>query len=347
LTAQEIRMAPKGLLTVAGSIDIDQFWPATKGSRSSDADTVHMKVDPQTSFLFASSPATTPKTTTKFVDAHVFDHGKKNVITSKSEIKIRLQGLDAPELHFPITVPRDPSKTGKGNEFRQPFGARAASALLDFLKGFVPPGGGSRIFATFLTHIDHPGDAIDSHGRFVGDIIVGTAASTNINTWLVENGWAYPLFYDSMTKDEIRTLLAAWKVGRAIAGRPGKAWRRPLQPFDPARTVKNAALPDNGALNIPKLFRRQATFWAQLPGPLTPAEFKAKIDLGLTGKTDKAYRLNYFLAHIAKPDRKKRIPLASRIGAQGQALFDPPDLVFAEDPSTLLDANDKPIKSWT
>jgi hypothetical protein len=30
LTAQEIRMAPKGLLTVAGSIDIDQFWPATK-----------------------------------------------------------------------------------------------------------------------------------------------------------------------------------------------------------------------------------------------------------------------------------------------------------------------------
>jgi hypothetical protein len=123
--------------------------------------------------------------------------------------------------------------------------------------------------------------------------------------------------------------------------------RRPLQPFDPARTVKNAALPDNGALNIPKLFRRQSTFWAQLPGPLTPAEFKAKIDLGLTGKTDKAYRLNYFLAHIAKPDRKKRIPLASRIGAQGQALFDPPDLVFAEDPSTLLDANDKPIKSWT
>ena len=257
-----------------------QFWPATKGSRSSDADTVHMKVDPQTSFLFASSPATTPKTTTKFVDAHVFDHGKKNVITSKSEIKIRLQGLDAPELHFPITVPRDPSKTGKGNEFRQPFGARAASALLDFLKGFVAPGGGSRIFATFLTHIDHPGDAIDSHGRFVGDIIVGTAASTNINTWLVENGWAYPLFYDSMTEDEIRTLLAAWKVGRAIAGRPGKAVRRPLQPFDPARTVKNAALPDNGALNIPKLFRRQATFWAQLPGPLTPAGSRARRSTG-------------------------------------------------------------------
>jgi hypothetical protein len=66
--------------------------------------------------------------------------------------------------------------------------------------------------------------------------------------------------------------------------------------------VKNAALPDNGALNIPKLFRRQATFWAQLPGPLTPAEFKAKIDLGLTGKTDKAYRLHYF----PRPHRQAR-----------------------------------------
>ena len=339
-------MTPKGLLTVAGSLDIDQFWPTTKGGSSSDADTVHLKVDPQTSFLFATSPAATPKTTTKFVGAHVFDHGKKNVITAKNEIKIRLQGIDAPELHYPVIAKRHPSKQGLGNEFRQPFGARAASALGEFLKGFVGPGGGSRIFAAFLTHINRPGEAIDSHGRFVGDIVVGTTDSTNINTWLVENGWAYPLFYDSMTEDEIRTLLAAWKVGRAIAGRPGKALHKALQAFDPTRTVKNAKLPDNGRLNIPKLFRRQSTFWVQVPGPLTPEEFKAMIDQGLTGKTDKAYRLSYFLAHIAKPDRKKRIALASRIGAQGQALFDPPDLVFAEDPSTLLDANDKPIKSW-
>jgi len=338
-------MAPKGLLTVAGSIDLAQFWPATKGGPSSDADTIHLKVDPQSSFLFAASPGAKPKATTKYVDAHVFDHGKKNVISAKNEIRIRLQGIDAPELHYPISTPRDPAKKGKGNEFRQPFGAAAASALLEFLKGFAGPGG-TRIFATFLTHIDRPGDAIDSHGRFVGDILVGTANSTNINTWLIDNGWAYPLFYDSMTGDEVRTLLDAWKTGRAIAGRAGKALSRDLQPFDPGRTVQNAKLPDGGRLNIPKLFRRQSTFWTQVPGTLAPEAFKAKMDEGLQGKADRAYPLQYFLANIDKLDRKKRVPLAAKIGTHGQALFDPPDLVFAEDPSKLLDAAGKEIKTW-
>src|SRR5262249_52512933 len=134
--------------------------------------------------------------------------------------------------------------------------------------------------------------------------------------------------------------------GRAIAGRPGKALQKALAPFDPARTVTGAKLPDGGKLNIPKLFRRQSTFWTQVPGPLSPADFKAKMDEGLHGKSDRAYPLKYFLDHIAKLDRKKRVALASQIGAQGQAKFAPPDLVFAEDPSKLLDANDKEITSW-
>jgi hypothetical protein len=73
----------KGLLTVVGSLGVSQFWPATKGRNSSDGDTVHLKVDPNASFLFASSPGAKPKPTTKFIGAFVNDHGtKKNVITS-------------------------------------------------------------------------------------------------------------------------------------------------------------------------------------------------------------------------------------------------------------------------
>jgi hypothetical protein len=52
----------------------------------------------------------------------------------------------------------------------------------------------------------------------------------------------------------------------------------------------------------------------------------------------------YFLAHIDKLDPKKRVKLASRIGAQGQTLFK--HLVFREDPVTLFTAGGKTVTGW-
>jgi aspartate oxidase len=39
----------------------------------------------------------------------------------------------------------------------------------------------------------------------------------------------------------------------------------------------------------------------------------------------------------------QRVKLASKIGAQGQTLFKPEDLVFSEDPSTLFGADGKKV----
>ena len=341
-------MNPKGLLTVVGNLDISQFWPATKGINSSDGDTVHLKVDPNTSFLFKSSPNVKPKITKKFIGAFVIDHGrKKKAITAKNEIKIRLQGVDTPELHFPAIGKVDPSKKGTyTNEFRQPFGASSTSALHKHLQTFLGSGSGTVIHATFVTQIDTANQAVDSHGRFVGDILVGTTAAKSINTWLVENGWALPLFYDSMTDKEVQTLLDAWKIGKKSAARPGKSLRKPLQPFVPTRNVNNAKLPDGGKLNIPKIFRRQAQFWTEVPGPLTATEFVARLKKGIKGKSDKAFPLSYFLKHFKHLNPKKRVTLVSRIGSHGETLFSPEELVFKEDPATLLGANGQPVKGW-
>lgn len=341
-------MKSKGLLTVVGSIDISQFWPATKGSSSSDGDTLHMKVDPGASFLFSPAAGGKPKKTTAFLGTYVNDHGKKKkTITAKSEIKIRLQGVDTPELHYPVIATVHPSKKGKfANEFRQPYGAGAAQALHTYLKGLVGPGGGTLIHATFVTQIDHPNAAVDSHGRFVGDVIVGTAGGKSVNTWLVEHGWAHPLLYDSMTDTEVQTIVNAWKTGRKIAARPGKSLQKALQPFVPGANVNNAKLPDGGKLNIPKIFRRQAAFWTQVAGPLAPAEFVKLLNKGAKGKADTAYPLTYFLSNIHHLDRKKRVKMISKIGPQGQTLFSPEDLVFTEDPSTLFDASDRKVTSW-
>ena len=339
-------MISKGQLTVVGTIDIRQFWPASKGGTSSDGDTIHLKVDPQTSFLFASSPRAKPKRIKTFVGAYVKDGKKKRkVITAKNEIKIRLQGIDTPELHYPVIAKRDPSKkAAAATEFRQPYGASAANALHDHLKGLIGAADGTLIHATFVTRIDHLREAIDLHGRFVGDILVGTSAATSINTWLVEQGWAYPLFYDSMTDVEVQTLLAAWKIGKARAAGPGKNLKKPLLPFDATRNIKNAKLPDGGGLNYPKIFRRQATFWTEVPGPLPGSQFKQFLQQGLPKKPDKAFPTKYFLSHINALDPKKRVTLASKIGPQGQTKFEPDGLVFKEDSSTLYAGNGSTVK---
>jgi endonuclease YncB( thermonuclease family) len=341
-------MNPKGLLTVIGSLDISQFWPATKGSNSSDGDTVHLKVDPNTSFLFKSSPHAKPKITRKFIGAFVIDHGKKKkAITAKNEIKIRLQGIDTPELHYPAIGKVHPSKRGTyKNEFRQPYGAAAANALHKYLQSFLEAGSGTVIHATFVTKINTANEAVDSHGRFVGDILVGTAAAQSINTWLVENGWAFPLFYDSMTDKEVQTLVNAWKIGKKIAARPQKSLRKPLQSFVPGRNVDNAKLPDRAKLNIPKIFRRQAQFWTQVAGPLTRTEFVALLNKGIKGKPDAAFPLDYFLKNFKHLDPKKRVSLVDKISSQGNTLFSPEQLVFKEDPTTLLAANGHSVKGW-
>ena len=83
-----------------------------------------------------------------------------------------------------------------------------------------------------------------------------------------------------------------------------------------------------------------------MPGALAPAEFVKLLKRGLTGKPDTAYRLDYFLKKIDKLDPKRRITLASEICPLGQTLFKPENLVFREDPSTLLDAAGKKVTSW-
>jgi endonuclease YncB( thermonuclease family) len=85
-----------GLLRVRGQIDISQFWPVG----SSDADTTKVKVIVDAnSFAFAADRVI-------FKPTHVFDNAfvrgasRKKLIDSSSRITVRLQGIDAPELHY-------------------------------------------------------------------------------------------------------------------------------------------------------------------------------------------------------------------------------------------------------
>ena len=90
----------KGLLRSAGQLEVAQFW----SDGSSDADAVVVKVNAN-SFEFSPDPMTKPfKLTKVFERAMVKGQHEKPAIRG-GKITVRLQGIDAAELHFAPLLP--------------------------------------------------------------------------------------------------------------------------------------------------------------------------------------------------------------------------------------------------
>ena len=87
----------KGTLRVKGTVAVDQFWPIS----TADADTTKVKVQLTVSgFEFEPSPGA------GFAQTHAFDNAVVVSATGRippvknNQITVRLQGVDAPELHY-------------------------------------------------------------------------------------------------------------------------------------------------------------------------------------------------------------------------------------------------------
>src|SRR5262245_39049816 len=119
---------PQGLLAVTGTIDLAQFWPAGE----CDADTVKVLRAGANAFKFRKHAGAPFKVTHAFEGATVKGKVNKPAIDSNNRITIRLQGIDAPELHYRPTAPtlnkKKPSTSEKAafnannGNFRQFFG---------------------------------------------------------------------------------------------------------------------------------------------------------------------------------------------------------------------------------
>ena len=334
-----------GLLRVKGSIDIDQFWPTGAGNILSDADTVHVRVDPATSFVFEGNP------TRAFDFAWVTTRKNKDgtrsptyVIVSQQKpdahIKIRLQGIDAPELHYRVDQ--------KKLEVRQRWGKRATAELRKFLKSRAS---GMQIDCHVETFVKSPNDVFDKYGRFVGDIIIGTGSSIlNVNHWLIEKGWAIPAYYNSMKLGEINDINSVWLSGKGgfrksivqratddMYGLPaGKGGDNPAQ----AKT-------DKGTLVFPKLFRRLVGFKENPSGAATLQEFLALP----AHKNDLVIKLADFKkltpAQREQPVKKGApvVPLHTLVTDGNRLDPKPEDLVFVEAPAVLKNSTGK-VTSW-
>jgi endonuclease YncB( thermonuclease family) len=336
-----------GLLRVTGTIDLAQFWP----TGDSDADTTKILVGvSNTAFKFRKTDAGAFKTTKIFANAIVRGRVRKAPIDSKGRVTIRLQGIDAPELHYRPTLSKKPKPTDEqrgafnaaNKDFRQPYGETATLALGAFLK----QGNAATINCSVETYVDHPNDVFDTYGRLVGDIFITKGSKKlNINQWLVEQGYAYPTFYSSMSSAEIDVFLRATKTGRKKTGRLWPRYDANTSHFDPTLVYrkKNATpAPDPGKALMPKLFRRRSAYYSQHAAGYTTGSF-----LDYIKAEDKANTFFLTVDFLQNGVSSATVQfLSEHLATSGHFDLKPDQLVFQEAKSKLVDADGKEITKW-
>jgi endonuclease YncB( thermonuclease family) len=337
-----------GILRVTGSIDLSTFWP----SGDCDADTTKMLVD-----VAAGGFEFQAKHRGPFVKTHAFDGAKVRgsglypVLNTKGQVTIRLQGIDAPELHYyPASLSvKGPTEAQRAaykavyKEYRQYLGEAAVLALAAEMQSL----GTSPLTCTAETQVDNPDDVFDTYGRFIGDIFVKRGSRRiNINNWLLREGWAFPAFYNSMTAYEIGEKIMYAAAGRKQKARLWNSFSKKLETFRPkVQYRRKGAAPDAaadiGPAMFPKIFRRQTTWWARHKAGLVTGGFSSYLK-GKATASDRFLITSEFLANPTSARQYRWDHILS-----GQAInVEPEDLVFVEDTSKLLGPDNKPIVSW-
>ncbi|MGH9837600.1 MAG: thermonuclease family protein [Blastocatellia bacterium] len=340
----------QGMLRVSGTVALQQFWPNGK----SDADTLNLKVTAD-SFEFSPDPGRKPfRKTTVFQGATVDggSGGRKKAIRAGSKVSVRLQGIDATELHIKADY-NHPLKFDR--EFRQFLAETATTELHDLLAGLKGP-----LKWRIESRVDKPHQVFDKYGRMIGDAIV-TAGNREIvlNHWLVEQGWAYPAVYNSMRNDEIRRVLSLSDKARKQNSK-GRVWANlagfvgPLDFSMVYRPVNSNPKPDPkqdvGKALMPKLFRRQVRYRIRQLNKLESGDFRSFL---ARQKSDNWVLVQAYLKNRNIKPGKDNKTLASIVDVEYRVIERPDRILFFEDlggvsssPNTLLDATGKPITSW-
>ena len=330
----------KGLLRVTGTLDLTQFWP----DGESDADTVKVVIK-----KIEFSPdriAHLPFKVVKVFDKALVKgaQGPPKPPIKNGKLTVRLQGVDATELHFSATLPKKGLKDN-GTKYRQHFGESGPIKLHDFLSKTIKK---IIIPCEVVTFVDHPNDVFDTYARMIGDVLV-TANGTqiNINHWLTENGWALPTYYNSMLETEIQTIESLAKKARS--GKKG-IWKQLSKNIavpdtsliyrSPGKKPKPA--PDAGPAVMPKLFRRQIRYFVSHENELFPGT----VSDYLSKQKDPWVKTTDFLKNTSIKPTSKTGNLGVLVKS-GKFTLDPDEIVFFEAASTLVNSAGKKITSWS
>jgi endonuclease YncB( thermonuclease family) len=319
------------MLKVRGTIAIAQFWP--EGSADADATKIQVAVE-EDSFSF-SEDGRSFRVTHVFDDARVVGKTRGPVIRN-GHITVRLQGVDAPELHYRAAgLPRSDEISEQvrrrfndlNKERRQHWAESATLALERKLTNF----GRDTIDCEVISLVDHPHELVDTYGRVVANIRVGSNFDLDINTWLAEEAWVVPTFYSSMTREEIDGLLEAMRKGQR-KGRVVGAVCGDTTRFDKDLLYRPHGPPqsDSGPLLMPKLFRRQVAYQMQRQAGVVRGAFKSF----LARSPDPCFELEHFLEMTLHSAPEKKLDQFMQGTRFTRA---PHELVFKEKFSSVVD----------
>jgi endonuclease YncB( thermonuclease family) len=364
----------KGLLRVTGTIDLSQFWP----NGDSDVDTANVVVDADGFKFSADASPQALRTTPVFEDAFI---GLKPVIGKGRKVTVRIQGIDAPELHCPPGAqhPKAPKQDtpanakkkkklpplkGNGGKFRQFQGETSTAGLA----GAV---GKATVQCTITTRVNHPNDVFDSHGRLIGDISFRLKNKTvSISHLAAENGWALPSYYNSMNPGEINALQDLFEAARKKKRGIWPEFERKLIKLERVLFEKGGGKfsatqkkDDRKGFVVPKIYRRQLKFDVMELNDLGPASFTdflaGKPSKGQKNGSKDAWTTRAAILRnptMKRPTRAPNDSLAGAFSAQktfpaGTGMTQPGDIVFFEAGSSLKKKKkntDKgtPITEW-
>jgi hypothetical protein len=342
-----------GILRVVGTLAVEQFWP----DGESDADTTNLliKLAPTNPFAYAADDKTF-RPTKAFQGTKVRgQYGTKPPISAKGILRIRLQGVDAPELHYQPSVLSKASGVSaatrkKYNALRARFRQHLAESSTVALWAYLSNNGQRRILnCVGYTKVERPTDVFDVYGRFVGDLNVKVGQkSVNVNRWLLNEGWVVPGFYASMTIDEIDTALSAYAKGEKIKGRVPKKFSTDTTKFESKLIERKGSdviaaggfkmLEDTGQVLNPKLFRRQVTWWAQKKAKVTKDGFGAYLD----GRKDSFHLIDEFRNSL---DEAKFYRFTDFLKS-GKINLQPDQPIYKEDASKLVDDKGRLVTRW-
>jgi endonuclease YncB( thermonuclease family) len=322
-------------LEISGAIDVTQFWP----SGESDADTtkILLRVTPG-SIRVTLAGKNSAQPTSAFDGAVIVGGRKKDgdrevkPVIKNGLITVRLQRVDAPELHYQPDARGSEGKL-KGTGLIKKYRQRQAETATARFRRFLQASGGSSVPCTFVSELnpsEGPGAAIDKYGRFVGDIVL--ADRTNLNLWLLAQGLATVALYDSMLPHEIDESISAWRSGRKLAAGIARLYQARFNRFDQSIVYRPppAATADEKSSRFihPKFYRRQTTWWAFSQAGLFAGDFREWLD----SKTEECWYLPEFRQKGRKATRYR---LYEREFDGDGVGWEPEEFIFKEASSTL------------
>jgi endonuclease YncB( thermonuclease family) len=337
-----------GTLRLHGTLAVKQFWP----SGNSDADTCNIQIaGANSAFQYKAHANDAWKTTLVLESAEVHGRGDRHPLVKNGIVRVRLHGIDAPELHVSPSLSEEqkaalsPAQQAQWEalekaEFRQHWAQSCASKLHGFLSTTNQP----VLECEVTCRGNEPSDVFDGYGRMIGNVHVKVNGQLHdINYWVVKEGWAFPSFYDSMTLEAINPILNAWAiglkkspVGKALSSIVGELDFKLVTEHGNG-TYKSGS--DKGPVLYPKLFRRLVNWSVQKRLGILNDSFFDFVAKG-------AEKWKLMADYRADPNTQNSHDLTELITQTGTVMLDPASVVFVADRSSKVMKNGQVVRDW-